>query len=95
MSKHAFSPDRREVVGDQSPPLGGGLPRTRGSGGGLKNSRAQRAPLPWYICKRCTKRVLSYKKTRGYHNKKCPPHDDADQIMDSVIDSLKIEPSTE
>jgi len=50
--------------------------------------RATRPPLPWYICKRCKNRVLSFKKCRVAHYKKCPPHNDDQHIFDSHVSSI-------
>lgn len=100
--QHGFA-DRREGLGEASPPLRGGgdsaaqqAESPRGVIGQKKikkNARGgasapDRAPLPWYVCKRCSKRVLSYKKCRVQHYKKCPPYNDNDKVADSVISSI-------
>jgi len=96
MSK-SLGPERSEDVGDGSPPLRGGDKRTRlsrgvwGSGAKpplKKETETESRPLPWYKCKRCQKSVLSYKKCRAAHNKKCPPWRNNNVVFDSAIDSL-------
>jgi len=67
---------RSEAKG--APPSGGeaGTPAQGGAGGtGGETPRIKSAPkaLPWYRCKRCGRQVLGYVRTRGIHNKKCPP----------------------
>jgi len=42
-------------------------------------------PKKWFRCKRCSAWVLSYKHTRGIHNKKCPPNRDNDAYADSFL----------
>jgi len=81
-----FSAERSEGVVDTCPPLGGGGSGTPEPRGGVKknSSRAAR-PLRWFQCARCGKMVLSFKKTRGIHNKKCPPHNDPVNILGSIV----------
>jgi hypothetical protein len=39
----------------------------------------------WYKCKRCGQWVLSWKRARGIHNKKCPPENDPNVVFDSFF----------
>jgi len=79
-----------------TPPLGGEL-GTPSLGGESAPSKVltSKTPLPWFKCARCGRMVLSYKKTRGIHNKKCPPWADLDtyqqNLFDNIIDSTKME----
>lgn len=80
---------------DSAPPSGGeagGTPPAQGGEGGSGGTppvkTAAHAPLRWYVCKRCGSSVLSFKRTRAIHNKKCPPYVDKNLQFDSVIDSL-------
>jgi len=90
--------DRRELPLAGAPPLEGGRGGQQADPRGVSKKikqkkkreapRADRAPLPWYICKRCKNRVLSFKKCRVIHYKKCPPYNDEQHIFDSAISSI-------
>jgi len=94
------SSERSEHVEDKSPPLRGGGRRRRPRGVSKKkkkkivrdDARKRDSSLPWYRCKRCNEFVLSYKKCRAAHYKKCPPYEDDQKVFDSVMDSLPFRP---
>lgn len=65
-----------------APPLGGDDERSEERGGSQKDAAE---PLRWYLCVRCHKYVLSFKRTRGVHNKKCPPWNDPVDVLASLI----------
>jgi len=92
MSGLGESCERSERVANARPPLRGGGSRTREPRGVIEPpteaARDCKKKEPWYVCKRCGKYVLGYKKTRGFHNKRCKPYEDPVGIHDSALDKL-------
>jgi len=77
--------ERSEATEGSVPPLEGGKPRYSGARGvyarGTSRAPSSKKKQPWYKCKRCGKYVLSYKHSRGIHNRKCPPIVDPVEIL--------------
>jgi len=85
-SQSAFLPPFPE---ETRPPLRGGANEVSEGGGGSGGvppcKKLAAKPLRWYRCKRCTEYVLSFKRARGIHNKKCPPNRDPVEILAQIV----------